>query len=97
MKIDFSSQLLDFDGSPVTESGIPMTLGRACLLALSSGANEDKSPKAVMDIYEIGSRIASASSEVEITPEESMLLRAIVAKAMVNPLLSGQVCKALNG
>ena len=96
MKIYLSAVLKDFDGNDVQDAGKPMTIGRACLLALSSGANDDKSPQTAVALYELGIRFVG-QDEVEITPEEASLLKTIVAKAMVSPLFSGQVCKALNG
>lgn len=96
MKINLSTVLKDFEGNEVVDAGKPMTVGRACLLALSSGANEDKSPQTAVSLYELGIRLVG-KEEAEITPEEASLLKTIVAKAMVSPLYSGQVCKALNG
>lgn len=96
MKIDASVTIKDFEGNDVSDSGKPMTIGRACLLALSSGVNDDKSPQTVTMLYELGIRFVG-KDEVEITPEEASLLKTIVAKAMVSPLFSGQVCKVLNG
>lgn len=84
------------DGKPVTTGEKPFTVGRACLAAIGAGTNDEKTPEKVMALYALGMRLTKGG-EIEISTEEATTLKRLVAKAMVSPMHSGQVCCVLDG
>jgi hypothetical protein len=97
MKVDFNKHIVDLDGQDIDNGGKPWILKDACTRAIFSVLEEDKGLTGEQSFarLELARRI-NAGGEVEVTPEEAVLLRARAAKVF-NVLAAGQVFEALKG
>ncbi|UCI06247.1 hypothetical protein [Mesorhizobium sp. B1-1-8] len=92
--IDFSTKLLDVDGTPIVENGVDATLGRAAANALLAPfADEQNLPgEEKVKRFELAMRVCSAK-ELTLPVEEVALIKKLVAKAF--PVLIVGRCWAI--
>ncbi len=100
MKVDFSAPLLDLSGQPIKIDPAKddvVTLGFACLRALTTAFPEDQSltGEQAFKRLELARRIHKGA-EQELDPAEAVLIRDRVPKIWVLEI-SGQVYELLKG
>jgi len=104
MKIDFTKELVGFDGKPIelpTEDGQGSenwTLGRVCTEALMAMFPDEKdlSGSEKLNRHYLASKIHRAKRKVKLTAEDISLLKKLVAK-MFGPRLVGPAWCLLEG
>lgn len=105
--IDFSPQLMTFDGAPITEIGtgpdgrpatFNVTLGRICWNALNNPiASEPPIPfDEHMKRYMLAERIKNANPRCPVNAEEIVLIKTRIAKMYTSSLHAGQAIKLLD-
>lgn len=104
MKVDLTRKLVDLDGQELTTSQdggrttTPLTLGIACVEALlrPAGAQEPAdSPTQKLEVYELARKMHK-QSEVDLTPEQIVVVRAKLHLAWPQPLIAAQAVKMLD-
>jgi hypothetical protein len=94
---DFSTVLLDTKGAPIDDGGAPLTLRRACIIALDIGLQKDQneglSPK-----LKRGKLIEVLSTEApaNLSSEEVSLLKERVALTFTSASVVRQICLLLD-
>lgn len=88
MKVNLAAPINDFDGKQLKdESEKPLTLGRVCVISLSTPMEEDRglTPEKTLERWQLANRlhIYREDKEVEITPEEAALIRSRIPKCFV--------------
>lgn len=104
MKIKLNRKLVDLDGKelPTSEDGgktvIPLTLGVVCVEALLRPVAQGEPAESAaqkLDVYELALKMHK-KEEVELTPEQVVLVRAKLNVAWPAPLVSAQASKMLD-
>lgn len=104
MKIDLTKKILTLDGAemPTSQDGgktsMPLTLGVACVEALLRPAgpqDAQDSPMQKMEAYELARKMHK-QSEVDLTPEQVVMLRTKLHLAWPQPLIAAQAVKMLD-
>ena len=102
MKVNFSKVLTDIDGAEMKnpfrpDSEAPLTLRDIAVRTILQPIEGDKvEPVQTLSRLELARRIQNSDGELEIRPEDAVLLRERSAK-MYGVLISGQVYESLGG
>lgn len=90
MRIDFSREIHDLAGKPISENGVPVTLGSVCSGALlmpypdeRNVSGEDKVKR-----FRLAEKVYAGGLQ-DITVEDAALLKQLLAKAYT-PLIVGR-------
>lgn len=88
MKVDLSTPINDFDGTQLKdESDKPLTLGRVCVVSLSTPLEDDRglTPEKVVERWHLANRlyIYREGKEVELSPEEAATIRSRIPKCFI--------------
>jgi len=105
MKLKINQVLQEMDGSPIQVSGKPpMTLKdviTGSLLSIArnpqTGQPEQESEKDKFDKYELVRKIRDKKIEVDLKAEEVALIKKLIGKHQVSPLIVGEAFEMIEG
>ena len=105
MKLKINQVLQEMDGSPIQVSGKPpMTLKdviTGSLLSIArnpqTGQPEYESEKDKFDKYELVRKIRDKKIEVDLKAEEVALIKKLIGKHQVSPLIVGEAFEMIEG
>ncbi len=96
MEIDITQELKNFDGSVLkNEKGETLTVGDTCLRAIGLYQAEDQANSVKM--YELGLKISGSKKKINLKSEDVTVLKKSVSEVFKSPVISGQICKIIEG
>ena len=98
MKIDFSKQLIGYDGEPLEEGKKVITLAMICCNALMNQTEEDaKLPgEEKLRRFDLASMVYAGKGPVDLKVEDVAQLKTLIGK-LYGPLVVGPAWKLLEG
>lgn len=101
MKVDLTQPINDLDGKAMKEGDKDekgLTLGRICVIALSTPIDEDRGINAdtVVKRWKLAIELHNKES-AELTAEQMTELRNRIPKVILSPIAAGQACEMLKG
>lgn len=98
MKIDFSKELIGYDGEPLKEGERVITLAMVCCNALMNQTEEDtKLPgEEKLRRFDLATVVYASKEPADLKVEDIVLLKTQVGK-LYGPLVVGPVWKLLEG
>ena len=98
MKIDFSKELIGYDGEPLKEGGKILTLAMICCNALMNQTEEDaKLPgEEKLRRFDLATVVYASKEPLDVKVEDISLLKTLVGK-LYGPIVVGPVWKMLEG
>ena len=98
MKVDFSKELIGYDGEPLREGDKAITLSMVCCNALMNQTEEDaKLPgEEKLRRFDLATMIYASKEAADLKIEDVSLLKTLVGK-LYGPLVVGPVWKLLEG
>ena len=84
MKVNFNTQIKDFDGKPFVENGKPLIARELVAKALFVGdgikrtGNDEKYDDNRFKAYHLNLRVMASDNEIDLSPEELVLIKQAV-------------------
>lgn len=95
MFLDVTKMVRDIDGEVMEFNGKPLSFSRAICASLGSGGTEPTSMEDKIKKFKLAMKIQDAMMPVELTIEDAALIKEMVNKFFVSPLVVAPICIAL--
>ncbi len=94
-KKNFNTQLVDIDGQPAFDDKKKPTLVKTAVVNALLGVDDCRDGEEKAGRYDLAMRIHKAAAEVDVTPEEIVMIKAQVGK-FFPALIVGQIFNLVN-